>query len=806
MKKSLFAASGIVLVGGMAWGAKAPARPKYVPLKSAHPQPKTPAKLAAKIAVKPSNGPSFERDVQPIITKYCLSCHTGEDASAGVDLSQFKTVAQVLKDGETWDLVAQNVGDSHMPPAKKPQPSAQERERLVAWIESTLSQAYCDLGDPGRVTLRRLNREEYNNSVRDLFGIDFRPADAFPTDDVGYGFDNIGDVLSMSPLLMEKYLTAAERVSAQAILAPDGELRIAAFGSDKFTPADMGGTDDSGARRLNGAGELGVDHDFSAAGDYVLRVRAWAEQAGDERAKMSLSLDGKLLQTYSVEAVEGKAQNYEFPLEISAGKHRVSAAFLNDFYDETKPAKERDRNLIIESIEIEGPRLKSIEPNASTLKILPTLPPSTWSAAQKTQFTRETISKLARRVFRRPPGQNEIDRLSKYVEMVQKDGGSYQRGLQVALQAMLVSPHFLFRVELDPPKGQATRPLSDYELATRLSYFLWNSTPDDSLMWWASQGKLHEPQHLAHQVRRMLQDPKAKSLASNFAMQWLELNRLNDVAPDPDTFPQWTPQLKTAMQTETTLFCNEIIQKDRSVLDFLDAKFSYLNEPLAKLYNVPNVKGDKFQRVVFTGDLAKQRGGLLTQASVLTVTSNPTRTSPVKRGKWVLGQLLGAPPPSAPPNVPALSEDKKVVASAPIRERMAQHRKDPACSSCHARMDPIGFGMESYNGIGAWRLKDGDFAVDSKGELSGGQKFDGPNELRSALKSRKAVFTRALSDKLLTYAIGRGLERTDKCFVDAITESTAKQNYKFSALVLAVVNSEPFRTKRADGVTMTAKK
>ncbi len=783
------------MVGGIAWGAKLPTRVLYVPLERANSQAK-----AASSSAKTTDNPSFERDVKPVIAKYCLSCHAGEDASAGLDLSKFQNTSQVLKDGETWESVARNVGESHMPPKKQPQPSPQQRDRLVAWIESTLSQAYCDLSDPGRVTLRRLNREEYNNSVRDLFGIDFRPADTFPSDDVGYGFDNIGDVLSMSPLLMEKYLSAAEKVAAKAIVAPDGDIRIATYSGDKFTPANVGGISESGGRNLSSQAEVGVDYNFPAEGQYVLRVHTWAEQAGDEPAKMKLALDGKALQTYEVKGTNGNTQICEFPLEVATGKHRVTVEFLNDFYDETRPAGQRDRNLIIESIEIEGPRLKNIVPNASHLKILPETPNKMWSADKKAQFTRVAVSKLAKRVFRRPPSQDEITRLASYVDLVEKDGGSYERGMQVALQAMLVSPHFLFRVELDPAKGKATRPLNDYELATRLSYFLWNSTPDDSLLWWASQGNLHDPKHLAHQVRRMLQDPRAESLANNFAMQWLELRRLNDVAPDPETFPQWTPQLRDAMQTETTMFCNEIIQKDRSILDFLDARFSYMNEPLAKLYGISSVKGDNFQRVIFNDEQAKQRGGLVTQASVLTVTSNPTRTSPVKRGKWVLGQILGTPPPPAPPNVPQLNEDKKIVASAPIRERMAQHRKDPVCASCHARMDPIGFGLESFDGIGAWRLKDGNFPVDAHGELSGGQKFEGPQGLRALLKTRKDAFSRALSEKLLIYAIGRGLERTDKCFVDDIALETKKQNYKFSALVLSIVNSEPFRTKSADNI------
>jgi hypothetical protein len=324
--------------------------------------------------------------------------------------------------------------------------------------------------------------------------------------------------------------------------------------------------------------------------------------------------------------------------------------------------------------------------------------------------------------------------------------------------------------------------------------------PDDSLLWWAEKGKLSEPQHLLHHVRRMLKDPKAGALAGNFAMQWLELRRLNDFAPDPELFPEFTPELRAAMQTETVKFCEEIIRNDRSIIDFLDAKFTYVNEPLAKHYGIPNVKGAEFKRIVFSGEQARQRGGLLTQASVLTVTSNPTRTSPVKRGKWVLEQVLGAAPPPPPPDVPDLSEDKKVINGATMRQRMVQHREDPGCASCHARMDPIGFGLENYDAIGAWRTKEGKFPVDASGELAGGHKFNGAAELKTVLKKRKNEFARCLAEKMLTYSLGRGLERSDKPTVDGITKTVAADEYRFSSLVLAVVQSEPFRIKRMEAV------
>jgi hypothetical protein len=419
------------------------------------------------------------------------------------------------------------------------------------------------------------------------------------------------------------------------------------------------------------------------------------------------------------------------------------------------------------------------------------------------------MGKLARRAYRRPVTPDEVERLARYIDMAQKDGDSFERGVQIAIQAMLVSPHFLFRIERDavPLKIQsnakarvAARKLNDFELASRLSYFLWSSMPDDSLMWWADKGKLSEPQHLLHQVRRMLKDPKAGALAGNFAMQWLELRRLNDFMPDPELFPSFTPELRAAMQTETVKFCEEIIRQDRSIIDFLDAKFTYVNEPLAKHYGIPNIKGPEFKRVVFTGQQASQRGGLLTQASVLTVTSNPTRTSPVKRGKWVLEQVLGAAPPPPPPDVPDLSEDKKIISGATMRQRMVQHREDPGCASCHARMDPIGFGLENYDAIGAWRTQEGKFPVDASGELAGGYKFNGAAELKTVLKSRNGEFARCLAEKMLTYSLGRGLERSDKPTVDAITKSVATDGYRFSALVLAVVQSEPFRNKRMEAV------
>lgn len=807
--------SGVALYAKPA--AKPAVKPRYVPIlpqsaekkavqshaeststRSARPS-RTGGRILVPAGKKPSNYPTFDHDVMPIIKEFCVDCHSDADPPGGVALDKYKTVGQIMKDGALWERVAQNVDQSHMPPAKSPQPTRKQRDRLVQWIESTLSQAYCDLNDPGRVTMRRLNREEYNNTVRDLLGVDFKPAADFPSDDIGYGFDNIGDVLSISPLLMEKYLSAGEKIAAQTIFAPDGNVRLLQFAADKFEPKKDAGYTDDGARFLASTADVGIEQEFGE-GEYRLKVRASAQQAGPDPARMALRLDGKDLRVFDVAAPEGTWGTYEYNLSLPAGKHRISMAFVNDFYDESMPEGKRDRNLLIDSLEIDGPRRAATTLPATHLKIMPRPVTDAMGPTERSKYAREIMTKLARRAYRRQVSKDEVERLARYVDMVQKEGESFERGLQVAISAMLVSPHFLFRVELDvdPKNPRVTRQINDFELASRLSYFLWSSMPDEALMWWAERGKLSEPTHLLHQVRRMLKDPKASALANNFAMQWLELRRLNDFAPDPEMFPNFTPELRTAMQTETAMFCEEIIRSDRSILDFLDAKFTYLNEPLAKHYGIANVQGPKFKRVILTGTDATRRGGILTHASILTVTSNPTRTSPVKRGKWVLEQVLGMPPPPPPPDVPDLSEEKGVITAATMRQRLEQHRKDPNCASCHARMDPLGFGLENYDAIGKWRTVDGKFPVDTSGELQSGEKFKGSAQLRTILKSRKNQFARCLSEKMLTFAIGRGLERTDKCFVDAVSAAVVKNDYKFSSMVLSVVQSEPFRKRRGD--------
>jgi len=753
-----------------------------------------PRKKPAAPAPAPARRVSFEKQIAPLLQKYCGTCH-GANETAGVNVVQFKTEAQVEKGRSLLTKVAQSVRESHMPPKNAPQPTAAERALIASWIENKFNQLDCDLKDPGRVTLRRLNRAEYNNTIRDLIGLDLRPADEFPSDDVGYGFDNIGDVLSISPLLMEKYLNAADKIVAKAIVTPDpASARFEAEQMPRETRGD--GIIKDFYRLLVSNGEVFTDFTFPKDGEYLIRARAFEQPAGDERARMTFKVDGRDVQTVDVGALEEAAKVYEVKVQARAGRRRVAVLFINDFYmPRAQNPRQRDRNLGVDYLEVVGPlNAGPVTLPESHRRLFGTRPEGISDPA----YARRILSFFASRAFRRPATPQELDRLTAIVAKVQKGGDSFERGIQLAVEAVLVSPSFLFRVELDPKPNdpKAGRNLNDYELASRLSYFLWSSMPDDELFALARKGELKKPAVLEAQAKRMLADPKADALIENFMMQWLTLRNLQNVSPDPKLFPGFNEQLRKDMLTETQLFCAALMKEDRSVLDLLDAKFTFVNERLAKHYGIPNVTGDQFRKVVLTGD---QRGGILTHGSILTVTSNPTRTSPVKRGKWVLEQLLGTPPPPPPPDVPELESPQGGQLTGTLRQRMEQHRVDPACATCHARLDPLGFGLENYDAVGAWRTLDGGSPVDASGELPDGQKFNGPTQLIGILKKQKDNFGRNLASQMLTFALGRGLEHYDQCAVGEVTAAAAKKNYRFSALVTEIVTSAPFRSRRGDG-------
>jgi Protein of unknown function (DUF1592)/Protein of unknown function (DUF1588)/Protein of unknown function (DUF1587)/Protein of unknown function (DUF1585)/Protein of unknown function (DUF1595)/Ca-dependent carbohydrate-binding module xylan-binding/Planctomycete cytochrome C len=746
--------------------------------------------------------PSYKAQVVPVLAKYCVGCHGAERPKNGLNLTAFTSQAAAIKDLKTWDKILEAVKDGSMPPDDKPQPSEAEATRFTQYLESMISKASCKTTqDPGRVTLRRLNREEYNNTIRDLVGVDFRPADDFPSDDVGYGFDNIGDVLTLPPLLMEKYLAAAESIADQAILADDeprGPTRR--FKADEVAKKGTGNIDgQSGFWKMSTNAEIDVEHAFPKTGHYILRVRAYGEQAGKDLPRLDFLIDGKLARSFEVKAEEDAPAVFEARVRLKMPVNRFAAAFTNDaWFPEVPDPRKRDRNLAIDWIEVIGPMYSL--PNdlpESHKKIIFKKPTPT----NRREVAREVLQKLATRAFRRPVTSAELDRLVGLFDMAMKNGDKFERGIQIAMQAILVSPHFLFRVELDTRPG-APRLLNDLELASRLSYFLWSSMPDDELLDLATKGQLRVGKNLDLQVARMLKDPKSKEFVENFTGQWLQTRNLKLVSPDRERFKEFDEPLRQAMAREVELFFAAIIQDDRPISDFLKADYTFLNERLAKHYGIAGVVGDKFRRVKLTD---ASRGGIVTMASTLTVTSNPTRTSPVKRGKWILEEILGTPPPPPPPNVADLTVDdsdgsgKLKPVSKTLRVRLEQHRADPNCASCHSKMDPLGFGLENFDAIGAWRTQDGPFPVDASGTLPGGQKFAGPVELKAVLMTKIKPFSRCLTEKLMTYALGRGLEYQDRCVVEKMADSVVADGGKFSKLVSAIVHSDPFQKRGVEG-------
>ncbi len=734
---------------------------------------------------------AFHEQVAPLLAKYCLGCHGVDKPKAGLNLSAFADDAAVVKAPKVWEKVLEAVEAGDMPPEGKPRPSSEESAKITRWVERTLAANHCGgEGDPGRVTMRRLNRAEYNNTIRDLVGVNFQPAEDFPLDDVGYGFDNIGDVLTLPPILMERYLSAAERIAEQAIvLFEPGNGSLKRWEGRDL--AEAGGIDATPTgRMLASEGEIGVKFDFPKAGEYLFRAKVYGEQAGPEPVKMAFKTDAKTIQKVDVHATRNAPQVYEAKIRTRGGSKRLAVAFLNDYYksDDPDPAR-RDRNLVVESIEVQGP-VESRPIPESHRRILFRAPKSD---DDRVDCAREILERFASRAYRRPATADEVARLVGLSERAWSDGEPFARGIQLAVEAVLVSPHFLFRVEQDYRPG-ITSALHDDEMASRLSYFLWSSLPDEELTKLARAGALQDPGTLETQARRLLKDPKAQALVENFASQWLQIRNLDRVSPDATLFPAFDAGLRKAMRRETDLFLEAVVREDRCILDFLDADFTFLDERLAKHYGIGGVKGDDFRRVTLPDG---RRGGLLTQASILTITSNATRTSPVKRGKWILEQILGTPPPPPPPGVGELSEEKDAVLTGSLRTRMEQHRAKSECATCHARMDPLGFGMENFDAIGAWRDQDGAFPVDASGTLPSGQTFNGPEELRKILKGRDKEFARSLTSKLLTFALGRGLEFPDRCEVEKIVAASARDGYKFSRLVVEIVRSDPFRKRRA---------
>ncbi len=759
----------------------------------------------------------FTDECLTFVRKHCFECHGEQDVQADLSLFADNSAASVVKRRAVWESVVEMVSTGQMPPSDKPRPEQADTDKFLAAINALFEDH--DLHappDPGRVTVRRLNRVEYNRTVRDLMGIDFNAAEDFPSDDIGHGFDNIGDVLTVSPVLMERYLAAAETIVNKAILIgnpPPPPKRHTAATFIKTTKQEAF---EIPFRSLESNGSLSTTHKLTVAGEYKFRFRGWSRPVGPQPVKVAFQIDGQETETVEVKATSQDKGTYEAkPVWLNPGERRVAIEFLNEYTDaEIENLAEAQRTLFVEFFELEGP-LDMVPPSHKMLLAYD-------ATKSKPEQTREVLSRFLARAYRRPVTQDEVERLVVLATLAQDEGLSWEATMQRAMLAALVSPKFLFRLELDDrpsplaatepaaPSSLAPQAIDEFQLASRLSYFLWSTMPDEELFALAGKGELTK--NLDAQVRRMLADPKSKSLVDQFAMQWLQLQRLKTVSPDTKLFPQFDDTLRAAMFKETELFIDAIIREDRSILDLIDADFTFVNRPLARHYGLEAAmskppgpdprrrRSDRnreldFERITLTD---KQRGGLLTQASILTVTSNPTRTSPVKRGRWILEQILGAPPPPPPPNVPELPEGDKAQLTGSLRQRMEQHRANPACANCHAKMDPLGFAFENFDAIGGFRQKDGEFPIETAGVLPGGKTFQGPAELKAILMEQRSKLSRNLTEKLMTYALGRGLEHYDRRAVLKIQTALEQNGYKFSTLAIEIAKSDPFRMKRGE--------
>ncbi|WP_439631522.1 DUF1592 domain-containing protein [Gemmata sp.] len=743
-------------------------------------------------AAPPVEDPAFKAKILPFLQKYCVDCHKGDKAGGGLSLDWYTSEAQARKARKDWGAMQHALAAGEMPPpkTKKPQPTKEERAFVVEWIENSLTRVDCTgPRDPGRVTIRRLNRAEYNNTVRDLCGVDFKPADDFPADDVGYGFDNIGDVLSFQPILLEKYLAAADKVLATALKLPEPPKSVKqSFGASNIVVLPRSAkTKDPVKIAFKSVGQASLERfHFPAEGEYVIRFRGWGTKIGGEFPSATLRVARKDIKSFTVEATQGKPQFYEVRTKLPAGEKTVEIAFTNEFED---VVDKKFREFGIDRIEIEGPFNPVSPPEPVSIKLLLTAKPS--GTVTPRAAAEKLLANFARRAYRRPVKPEEVTRLLSLFDVATKQGEPFETAVRLPMKAVLVSPHFLYRIEEDPKDPNGVRTISDFEFATRLSYFLWSTMPDEALFQLAEKGELRKPAVLEAQVKRMLKDPKAKALSENFASQWLQLRMLKTLTPDKGYYPGWDDALKNAMAREAEGYFEYVVQNDRSILEFLDSDYTFANDRLAKHYGLANVTGPEFRKVAL-GD--GRRGGVVTMGSTLTVTSNPTRTSPVKRGKWILENVLGTPPPPPAPDVPELPPTPQLKGT--LRQQMEQHRANPACATCHAKMDPLGFGLENFDGIGGWRTQDNKQPIDPSGVLPGGEKFAGPAELRKVLIGKADLFRRCFAEKLITFGLGRGLEYYDKCVLDDIVAASRANKDAFSALVLAIVKSDPFQKRK----------
>ena len=753
-----------------------------------------------------------------LVTEYCLRCHndrarTGDLSLEGLDL------ANVGEHTEIWEKAFRKVRGRAMPPAGMPRPDDAGYERLVSRLETELDRAAAAKPDPGRTdTFRRLNRTEYRNAIRDLLALDVDVTVLLPRDDASYGFDNVS-VAGLSPTLMERYLSSAQKVSRLAVGSP-----LPAPGSTVFLiPADRTQEQHVDGLPFGTRGGTVVTHTFPQDGEYEIKIllarnRNENVEGLTEPHEMEVTLDGRRLELFTITpnrnrlgayyADEDVDQHLELRLPVTAGPHEVGAAFLqrnSALIETTRQPYDAHFNMdrhpriqpAVRSVSVAGPYDPTGVSDTPSRDRIFVCRPAT--AADEAPCAREIIATLARRAYRRPVTAADIEAPFAFYEFSREEDGSFEAGIETALRALLASPEFLFRVERDPDGLASGTPyrIADLELASRLSYFLWSSLPDDELLGLAERGELSEPGVVASQVRRMLADPRAGALTTNFAGQWLYLRNLDAVEPNLRLYPDFDDNLRQGFRRETEMLFSSIVDEDRSVLDLIDADYTFINERLARHYEIPNVYGDHFRRVALGDD--SRRRGVLGHGSILTVTSHATRTSPVRRGTWVLENMLGMPPPPPPPDVPELGENEPGQQPKTMRELMAQHRASPACAACHRTIDPLGLALENFDAIGRWRDRgEGWNPIDTRGSLPGGAEFTGVAGLRDALLAEPEIFVGTMTEKLLTYALGRGVDHHDAPAVRAIVRAAAAEDYRFSALVVALADSMPFTMRRTE--------
>ncbi len=781
-------------------------------------------------------GAAAAQDPQALLNRYCITCHNAKLKTGGLALDKLD-LNEVEPNAETWEKVVRKLHAGMMPPAGAPRPDRKSLDALAGAVSDALDRAAAANPNPGRAPLHRMNRVEYANAIRDLLGVEVDATTLLPADDSDSGFDNIADVLGISPALLERYVSAAAKISRLAV----GDPETAPLDVTYTVKGDLSQTETLDDLPLGTRGGTLLQHDFPLDGEYRIKLSllklSFGQVFGEgaQNQELEVTLNGQRVKLYKLDDVpmffmkgtpaslpppapladprEERVKmspdiHMEFTLNVKAGPQTLGVAFLQPSYEANEDLVHRpgastfDANIGMQygydtvphlaRVDITGPYHATGSGDTPSRRRIFVCHPAT--PVEEIPCARQILSNLVRRAFRRAPTDADLESLLSFYQQERNKTGRFEAGIEIALRRILADPEFVFRFEPPPadvPPGGIYR-ITDTELASRLSFFLWSSIPDDELLNLATQNKLHQPEVLERETRRMLADDRAHALVVNFAGQWLYLRDLKSSTPDAREFPDFDDNLREAFQQETELLFESVVRGDRSVLDLLDANYTFVNERLAKHYGISGVYGPDFRRVPVPNDA---RRGLLGQGSMLLVTSNANRTSPVQRGKWILENLLGSPPPLPPPNVPPLKENTGEAAATSVRERMEQHRANPVCAGCHKIMDPIGLALENFDGTGAWRDADSGNKIDASGQLVDGTRIDGPSSLREALLARPDAFVGTMTEKLLMYAIGRETKYYDMPVVRAVMRQAAGDQYRFSDIVLGIVASAPFQMR-----------